>query len=98
MTDVIDLGELRTYAAAVAAATSVWIDSMSLMALDTTVDASHRLEAKAGIPAGGDVPWLHAMWTGKTVAWFVQWECIGHGHAHVGEMTGIRNRMGLSPH
>lgn len=98
VTEALDLDALRTYAAAVADRTQAWIEHLSVMALDTTVDASRRLDIKAGIPASGEVPWLHAMWSGKTVAWFVQWECIGHGHAHVGEMTGIRNRLGLSPH
>ena len=67
------------------------------MALDSLPEASWRLEHVAGIPAAGDLGWLHAMWSGKPVSWFVQWECIGHGHAHVGEMVGIRNRLGLSP-
>ena len=44
-----------------------------------------------------DADWLHDMWTDKPVGWFVQWECIGHGHTHVGEMVSVRNRMGLSP-
>ena len=35
--------------------------------------------------------------TASRSAGCVQWECIGHGHAHVGEMVGVRNRLGLSP-
>ena len=44
-----------------------------------------------------DVPWLYAMWTGKTVGWMVQWEAIGHVHGHVAEMISVRGRLGLSP-
>ena len=98
VTDAVDVVSLRTYVDAVESASAAWIDTMSLMALDTVPSASWRLEHKAGIPADGDLSWLHSMWTGKTVAWFVQWECIGHRHAHVGEMLAIRNRLGLSPH
>jgi hypothetical protein len=98
VTDAIDLAALRTYVDAVVAGTGLWISTLSTMALDSIPNASWRLEHKAGIPADGELSWLHAMWTGKTVAWFVQWECIGHRHAHVGEMLGIRNRLGLSPH
>jgi len=43
------------------------------------------------------VPWLHAMWTGKPVSWFVGWECSGHVLNHIGEMVSVRNRLGLSP-
>jgi DinB superfamily len=98
VTDALDLEALRAYVDAVVAATSAWIATMSTMALDSVPTASWRLEHKAGIPADGELSWLHSMWADKTTAWFVQWECIGHGHAHVGEMVGIRNRLGLSPH
>lgn len=98
VTDALDLAALRAYVDAVVAATASWISTMSEIALDTVPSASWRLEHKAGIPAAGDLSWLHSMWADKTVAWFVQWECIAHGHAHVGEMLGIRNRLGLSPH
>lgn len=97
VTDALDLGALRTYVAAVNAGTEEWIDKLSIMALDSVPTSSWRLEHKAGIPADGDLSWLHAMWTDKPVSWFVQWECIGHGHAHVGEMISVRNRLGLSP-
>jgi len=98
VTDALDIASLRAYVAAVVAGTAAWIAKLSSMALDTVPSAGWRLEHKAGIPADGPLSWLHSMWSGKTVAWFVQWECIGHGHAHVGEMLAIRNRLGLSPH
>ena len=97
VTEALDLGALRRYADVVNASTQDWIDDISILALDSIPTSSWRLEHKAGIPAENDMSWLHAMWTDKPVSWLVQWECIGHGHTHVGEMTGIRNRLGLSP-
>lgn len=97
VTDALVLAKLASYVDAVNTATAEWIDDLSVMALDSIPGAGWRLTHKVGIPADGDMSWLHAMWNAKTVAWFVQWECIGHGHAHVGEMVGIRNRLGLSP-
>ncbi|MCU1394259.1 MAG: hypothetical protein JWM34_2687 [Ilumatobacteraceae bacterium] len=97
VTAALDLSALRSYVTAVNDATAAWIAKISIMALDSVPTSSWRLEHKAGVPAAGDFAWLHAMWTDKPVSWLVQWECIGHGHAHVGEMVGIRNRLGLSP-
>lgn len=96
VTDALDLGALHTYVAAVNAGTQEWIEKISIMALDSIPTSSWRLEHKAGIPADGQLSWLHTMWTDKPVSWLVQWECIGHGHAHVGEMTSVRNRLGFS--
>ncbi len=97
VTRALRLAELRGYIDAVNAGTQAWIDKLSTMALDSVPESSWRLEHKAGIPAEGELSWLHEMWAGKPVSWFVQWECIGHGHNHVGEMIGVRNRLGLSP-
>ena len=97
VTAALNLTELRSYATTVAATTAAWIADVPMMAFDTIPASSYRLEHIAGIPADGPWKWLHAMWNDKPVAWFVQWECVGHGHTHVGEMTSIRNRMGLSP-
>lgn len=97
VTDVLNLGALHDYVSAVNHMTQEWIDKLSVMALDSVPANSYRLAHLAGIPADGDMEWLHAMWDAKPVSWLVQWECIGHGHAHVGEMVGIRNRLGLSP-
>jgi hypothetical protein len=97
VTEALELGALRHYVELVNASTQDWIDDISILALDSIPTSSWRLEHKAGILAAGEMAWLHTMWTDKPVSWFVQWECIGHGHTHVGEMTAIRNRMGLSP-
>lgn len=97
VTSAIDLDRLVDYVRAVNARTAAWIDTISIMALDSVPTNSYRLANLAGIPADGAMSWLHSMWDHKPVSWLVQWECIGHGHGHVGEMVGIRNRLGLSP-
>lgn len=97
VTIALDLDRLVAYARAVNARTREWISKLSVMALDSVPTNSYRLANLAGIPADGEMSWLHAMWDRKPVSWLVQWECIGHGHGHVGEMVGIRNRLGLSP-
>lgn len=97
VTEALDLVALRHYVELVNGSTQDWIDDMSILALDSIPTSSWRLEHKAGIAPDGELQWLHTMWTDKPVSWLVQWECIGHGHTHVGEMVGIRNRLGLSP-
>ncbi len=97
VTEALDLTRLADYVHEVNARTAEWIENLSTLALDSVPSNSYRLEHRAGIPADGAMDWLHAMWNDKPVSWLIQWECIGHGHAHVGEMVGIRNRMGFSP-
>lgn len=87
---------LVNYVAAVFDATRSWMSRVSGMALDSVPDTSRRLEQHALLPRD-EVPWLYDNWTGKTVNWFVQGPVLGHGHAHVGEATSVRNRLGLSP-
>jgi hypothetical protein len=100
LTALLDLDVLMAYARAVHDGTQVWLggfgDDGSLERLLDEVPATGaRLEA-AGVSAA-DVPWLHTMWGGRSGGWLLQWPGLGHGHAHVGEATSIRNRMGLSP-
>ena len=96
LVDALRLEPLRSYVRAVTNATTEWLTHLSMMALDSVPSASWQLEHKAGLAPGG-LEWLHAMWTDKPVSWFVQWECIGHRHGHLGEMIGVRGRLGLSP-
>lgn len=92
----LDVDALAEYAAAVHDGTQQWMGEFATSALDTFTDAPERL-TRVGVRAD-QVGWLHGMWAGKPVSWFVRWEAIGHGHTHVGEMVSVRNRMGLSPH
>jgi hypothetical protein len=92
----VDPIALVLYVRDVHARTAAWLAGVDLGLLDTVPAASGGLSELAGI-SRDDADWLHDMWTDKPVGWFVQWECIGHGHTHVGEMVSVRNRMGLSP-
>jgi hypothetical protein len=92
----VDPDRLVEYLAAVFDATDRWQGNVDSMALDTIPDTSERLERLAGITAD-DVDWLHRMWHERPVWWLVQWPVIGHGNAHVGEATSVRNRLGFSP-
>lgn len=92
----VDPDALVAYVDAVFDASRHWLDHLSVMALDITPDVLHRLERRAHLPTD-ELDWLYGMWTGRTVAWLVQWPVIGHGNAHLGEAISVRNRLGLSP-
>ena len=92
----VDPQALVAYVDAVFDASHEWLDHLSLMALDITPDVARRLERRAHLPTD-EFDWLYGMWSGKTIAWFVQWPVLGHGNAHLGEAISVRNRMGLSP-
>jgi hypothetical protein len=94
--DAVDLAGVEDYLRAVHARTAGWLEATGTDGYDAVPDASGFLARRAGITEV-DASWLHAMWSGRPVGWFVQWECVGHGHTHVGEMVSVRNRMGLSP-
>ena len=96
VTMALDLDQLRVYVGVDTTTTSEWLGHLSMMALDSIPTASWQLEHKAALAPLG-LEWLHAMWDAKPVSWFVQWECVGHRHGHLGEMIGIRGRLGLSP-
>ena len=92
----IQVSVLLDYAQAVHAATAAWVATGDLSVLDEVPASSDRLARQGGVMLD-EVPWLHSLWMGKTIGWFVQWECTGHWLNHLGEMISLRNRMGLSP-
>ena len=94
--EALNVDQLRLYVEAVTTATAQWLSTLDTNILDTVPDASPRLEHTGGIAVEG-LEWLHSMWAGKPTTWFVQWEAIGHRHGHLGEMVGIRGRLGRSP-
>lgn len=96
VTNRVGTDALLAYVSAVFDGTQEWLRDLGSLALDIEPNCDYRLTNKAGLTEA-EFPWLYGMWNGKTLAWFVQWPVIGHGHAHVGEATSIRNRMGLSP-
>jgi hypothetical protein len=96
LTAALDLDALHSYATAVHAATTTWLEAADLDELEEPMEPAGQLEALAGVDET-QVPWLVGMWTGRPVSWFVQWEAIGHRQNHLGEMIGLRSRLGLSP-
>jgi hypothetical protein len=94
--DVLDVDALESYVRDVHTEVATRLSDVDAGVFDHVPDSGRYLADVAAITTD-DAPWLHAMWTGRPAGWFVQWEIIGHGHTHVGEMVSVRNRMGLSP-
>ena len=94
--DALDLEALAAYFCAVLDHTHNWVAKVSSYAFDTVAPNTRRLEQRAGVRAS-EVPWFHAMWEAKPVSWLVRWEGVGHVYTHLGEMTALRNSLGLSP-
>ncbi|MDH3755113.1 MAG: hypothetical protein OEU32_14680 [Acidimicrobiia bacterium] len=91
----LDPEAVGLYLLAVAVSTRDWVETADLAVLDTTPDSGAALAA-LGTPEDR-FDWLYAMWDAKPATFFLQWEAIGHGYNHLGELVSIRNRMGLSP-
>ncbi len=91
----LDPEEVGNYLLAVIDETASWIGAADLSVLDSTPDTAVVLE-RIGTPTDR-FDWLYNMWDGQPGSFFVSWEAIGHGYSHLGELTTIRNRMGLSP-
>ena len=96
ITAALDLEALQAYAAAVHDATDRWLAAADLSTLPEVPPSGDRIADLAGVTAT-DVAWLHSMWAGKPIAWFLQWEAVGHRQGHLGEMVSVRSRLGLSP-
>ena len=95
LTAALELEPLGAYVRTVHESTVVHLATLDTATLTATADGPGALTA-AGV-AEAAVPWLHRMWADKPVAWFLQWEAIGHRVNHLGEMVSVRNRLGLSP-
>jgi hypothetical protein len=89
----VDVPAIIAYADAVNEATAAWLATIDPVALDAVPPASQRL-TDAGF-TDTSVAWVHARWSGQPVSWFVQWEAIGHGLLHHGEMAALRARLGV---
>lgn len=92
----VDSGALLRYLTDVFDTSTRWLDALGSLVLDSVPHSDHRLTTRAALDRN-ELPWLYAMWEGRPIWWLVQWPVIGHGHAHVGEATSIRNRLGFSP-
>ena len=100
LVDTLDPAAVEGYALAVLDGTRGWLDTADLGMLDHPpgdpgLDTDGALAA-LGAPEDR-MGWLYDMWRGKPASFFLSWEAVGHGYNHLGELTSIRNRMGLSP-
>ena len=90
--DFIESQQIEAYALAV-------LDEVRafLTRLDTADDAP--VDTTAGLRAAGidesDFDWLYRQWAQPHFV--LRWPLVGHATHHVGELTVIRNQMGLSP-
>jgi hypothetical protein len=91
----LDPEAVGDYYLAVIDETRDWVSSGDLGLLDGVPDSTAALDR---IETPRDrFDWLYSMWEGKPGFFFLAWEAIGHGYNHLGELTSMRNRMGLSP-
>jgi len=95
LVEQLDPTAVGHYTMAVIDSTLDWIVDGDLKVLDSMVDGATTL-SRIGTPEDR-FDWLYSMWDEKPGHFFLSWEAIGHGVSHLGELTSIRNRMGLSP-
>ena len=93
VTAALDPEVLAGYVLDVFDTTAEWLASVPLGTFEDRPDSAAALR-HAGVTEE-DFRWLHEMWEGKRVAFYVRWEAIGHCLNHVGEMVAVRNRLGL---
>lgn len=95
LVDQLDPHEVGRYFLAVLDESLAWLAGHPPIDPQAVPDAQGALtEIQAPVDR---FSWLYDMWAGKPVQFFVGWEAVGHGFNHLGELTSIRNRMGLSP-
>lgn len=96
LVDLLDPEAVEGYVLAVLDGTRSWLDDADLAILDPPMVEIDEALADLGTPEDR-MGWLYDMWRGKPASFFLSWEAVGHGVNHLGELTAIRNRMGLSP-
>lgn len=89
----IDTPTLEAYALSVLDEVRAFLTHADAASLAVTVDAPAALRA-AGLDEG-DFDWLYRQWSVRHV--ILRWPLTGHITHHVGELTGVRNQLGLSP-
>ena len=96
LVDQLDPEAVEGYTLAVLDGTRAWLDEADLSILDGSELDTDTALAAIGTPEDR-MDWLYDMWRGRPASFFLSWEAVGHGVNHLGELTSIRNRMGLSP-
>ena len=94
-TDDLDPSTVNDYALQVFADVRVYLQSIEEPELDALLDIEAALDA-AHIEHD-TFDWLYRLWADQPIAFLVRWPLTAHLTHHVGELTGMRNQMGLSP-
>jgi hypothetical protein len=94
-TDSLDPETVNAYALSVFADVRAYLDTVTEATLDALPDVEAALDA-AGVEHD-TFDWLYRMWADQPIAFLLRWPLTGHLTHHVGELTGLRNQMGLSP-
>ncbi|GGF20855.1 hypothetical protein [Subtercola lobariae] len=94
-TDTLDSAAVNAFAFSVFADVRSYLETLTDEALDALPDVETALDA-AGVEHD-TFDWLYRMWADQPIAFLVRWPLTGHLTHHVGELTGLRNQMGLSP-
>jgi hypothetical protein len=95
LVDALDPDAVAGYLQAVLDHTIEWLGAETLPDLEQIPDSAAALQG-LGTPEDR-FGWLFSMWNDKPAQFYLQWEAVGHGYNHLGELISIRNRMGLSP-
>ena len=90
--DLIDSDRVEAYALSVLDEARVFLTRVDV-ADESPIDTTESLRA-AGIDEA-DFDWLYRQWAQPHFV--LRWVLVGHVTHHVGELTVIRNQMGLSP-
>ncbi len=94
-TDNLDPASVNDYALSVFADVRRYLETVTETSLDALPDTEAALDA-AGVEHD-TFDWLYRMWADQPVAFLVRWPLTNHLTHHIGELTGMRNQMGLSP-
>ena len=90
--DLIESAQIEAYSLSVLDEARAFLTRLD-PADDTPVDTTARLRA-AGIDEES-FDWLYRQWAQPHFV--LRWVLVGHATHHVGELTVVRNQMGLSP-
>jgi hypothetical protein len=90
--EFIESSQIEAYALSVLDELRAFLTRLDV-ASDTPIDTTAALRA-AGIDES-DFGWLYRQWAQPHFV--LRWALVGHVTHHVGELTVIRNQMGLSP-
>jgi hypothetical protein len=91
--DAIDTPQLEAYALSVFDEVRAFLGHQDAASIDVLPDVAAALR-RAGLDEQ-EFDWVYRQWSTPHVLY--RWTLGGHITHHIGELTGVRNQMGLSP-